>query len=159
MRAQRAQSIAVPCQLQRSLADASIEACASVAGLSDNRLGGDDSRETRAVRGVLDYAGRSWSLLYVSMPLAAQSGTNRVALVRRAAWAGRARSHLEHHGAPARTAPSAETSTGDVDVWTESVGMSALFYLRSADALRTFVVDPRVSYSYSSITGGATGKT
>ena len=37
--------------------------------------------------------------------------------------------------------------------------MSALFYLRSADALRTFVVDPRVSYSYSSITGGATGKT
>ena len=46
------------------------------------------------------------------------------------------------------------TRTSDVEVWNESVGMSALFYLRSLDALRTFV-GPRVSFSHSGVSGSS----
>jgi len=94
--------------------------------------------------------------LLVSMPLAAQD-TNHVALI------------VGLHG-PGVLVPISsttafrldgnisKTSTGDLDVWNESVGLSALFYLRSSDALRSFV-GPRVSYSYSGGSGGVAGKT
>jgi hypothetical protein len=51
-----------------------------------------------------------------------------------------------------------ESSTGDLHVWNESVGMSALFYFRSSDALRSFV-GPRVAFLNSSGSGGASAKT
>jgi hypothetical protein len=90
------------------------------------------------------------------MPLAAQD-TNRVALV------------VGLHGPGVLVPVSSttafrldgavsKTSTGDIDAWNETVGMSALFYLGSPDVLRSFI-GPRVSYSYSSGSGGATGKT
>ena len=46
-----------------------------------------------------------------------------------------------------------KSSSGGLDTWNESVGMSALFYLQRWDALRTFV-GPRVSYSHSKFGGG-----
>jgi opacity protein-like surface antigen len=94
--------------------------------------------------------------MLVSMPLAAQD-TNRVALVVGLHGLG-VLVPISSTTAVRLDGALSKTSTGDFHAWNESVGMSALFYLRSWDALRSFV-GPRVSYSYSSSTGGATAKT
>ena len=49
-----------------------------------------------------------------------------------------------------------ESSSSGIDVWSGTIGMSGLFYLRSWDALRSYV-GPRVSYSYTG--SGANTKT
>jgi hypothetical protein len=94
--------------------------------------------------------------LVVSMPLAAQD-TNRIALVVGLHGLG-VLVPISTNTAVRLDGALSETSRGDLHTWNESVGMSALFYVRSSDALRSFV-GPRVSYSHSSSTGGATATT
>jgi hypothetical protein len=92
----------------------------------------------------------------LSMPLAAQ-GTNHVALV------------VGLHGPGVLVPVSStaafrldgtlsETSTGGLNVWNETVGVSAVFYIRSSDALRSYV-GPRLSYSHVGGSGGANANT
>lgn len=93
-------------------------------------------------------------ILIASKPLAAQD-TSRVALAIGLRGPGVLAS-LSREIALRLDATVSQSSTSDVDVWSGTIGMSGLFYLRSWDALRSYV-GPRVSYSYAN--SGATANT